>query len=134
MNKLYAPCPLGLWSLKSKIKTSETHNYFFLTSLSVTCLKVHVNTQKLSFASLFSFGMFLKFIYLFWYYLRERAWDAETCWLIYKYYLATPITSTGHLSHSVCSTSTLNAFLEPGLSVLGRPHPAPPLPSPSTPW
>lgn len=104
---------------EKKIRTSETHNLFFFSHHFLSqCLKVHVNTQKLSFASLFSFGMFLKLIYLLLYYLRERAWAAETHWLIYKYHLVTPVTSTGRLSHSACSTSTSNAFPKPGLLVL----------------
>lgn len=112
VNKLCGLCPSGLWVLETKTKTSETHNSFSLTPLSAAIFKSLFWYSKVEFWLLF---LLLFSLVIF----QRRRWGRRNILInISKYYLATPVISTGYLPYSLRLTSTLNALWNHGPSVL----------------
>ena len=95
----------GLWN---------SYLFFSFTLLSAT---IFINLFSYSKVELWLLCFFLLVLSLVIY--QRRSMGRRNMLInILKYYLATPVTSTGYLPYSPCLTSTLNVFWNHGPSVL----------------
>lgn len=120
----------GLWNLKSKTKAFEAHYPLFFPSHHFVPVFNNSCHHKSWTLPLFFFGVFFCNI------SEEELRCRNTLVNILKYYLVTPVISTGHLFCSSCLNSTLNAFLESRPFGTELPHPTLPqtIHMPFHPW
>lgn len=84
-----------------------------LTSFSLTPLSATIFKSLFWYSKVELWLPFFLLVFSLVIFQRRSLGRRNTLINISKYYLATPVISTGYLPYSPCLTSTLNAFLEP---------------------